>query len=236
MQKNNTVEAIQRSLRRYATKERARVNAWFFKTGKGEYGEGDQFIGVSVPDIRIVARHYQGASFSTIKQLLASPIHEDRLLALLILVTTYEKASDEEKSRITKFYLSNKTWINNWDLVDTSASYILGASLYKKDVSILYTLGASKRLWDRRIAIVATHYFIKQKQYKDTLALAVLLMKDTEDLIHKAVGWMLREVGKKDEVVLKKFLDQYHKEMPRTMLRYAIERLSLDRRRYYMGK
>ncbi len=226
----------QKRLRSYATKERAKNNAWFFKTGKGQYGEGDQFIGVTVPNTRVVAHEYIKSPLKDIKVLLSSKIHEDRLLGLLILVGKYQKGTDIEKQKITAFYRANKKCVNNWDLVDTSASYILGASLYKKDTSVLYKLVTSKSLWDRRIAIISTLYFIKQKNYTDTLALSVILMKDKEDLMHKAVGWMLREVGKQDEKVLRAFLDQYAKVMPRTALRYSIERLSPTLRKAYMKK
>lgn len=226
--------SAQKKLRKYATKKRTQTNAWFFKTGKGEYAEGDMFIGVSVPDTRLVAREYIDESFTNIKILLSSKIHEDRLLGLLILVGKYQKGDEAEKNKITKFYLSNKKSINNWDLVDISASYILGHSLYKKDISILYKLAKSKNLWDRRIAIIATHYFIKNNIFKDTLELSFLLMRDREDLMHKAIGWMLREVGKKDKKVLEDFLLKHVKIMPRTTLRYAIERFSKEERRYYM--
>lgn len=233
-----TAKEVQKALRKVATKERAKVNAWFFKTGKGQYGEGDVFIGVTVPECRRVARLFRTLPLKEIALLLKSSVHEDRLTALLILVRRYEHAAVLEKQRIYTFYLRYRKYVNNWDLVDTSASYIVGKHLstFGTDRATLYALVKSKRLWDRRIAIIATHYFIRQGDFKDTFALSELLSKDTEDLLHKAVGWMLREVGKKDEKALRAFLSLHKKVLPRTTLRYAIERLSVAQRRFYMKK
>ncbi len=227
---------IQKELGKYSSKERAKTNAWFFKTGKGQYGEGDQFIGVSNPDARKIALKYQDLDFYEVKGLLGSKIHEERFVALEILVAKYEKGDEKKKKKVVNFYLKNKKQINNWDLVDTSASYILGDYLFDKDRSILYKLVKSKSLWDRRIAVIATHYFIKQKDFKDIFAFAEVLIGDKEDLMHKAIGWMLREVGKKDEKALVKFLDKFSKKLPRTTLRYAIERLSVVQKQNYMKK
>ena len=231
-----TYKTVQKELRKYASKERAETNAWFFKTGKGQYGEGDKFIGVCNPDARKVAIKYQDLDFKEIKNLLDSKIHEDRFVGLEILVARYEGGDIKEKKKIVDFYLKNKKQVNNWDLVDTSASYILGDYLFDKDRSILYKLAKSKSLWDRRIAVVSTHFFIKQKDFKDIFALTQILLKDKEDLMHKAIGWMLREVGKKDEKQLTKFLDTHTKVLPRTTLRYAIERLSSVERSKYMRR
>lgn len=229
-----TAKEVQKQLRKYATKKRAKASAWFFKTGKGQYGEGDIFIGVNNPNARHVALTHIGIPLPEIAKLLDSKIHEDRFVALEILVAKYEKGRSLEQKRITNFYLKHKARVNNWDLVDTSASYILGHYLFKKNRKIIYRLARSKSLWDRRIAVVATNYFIQQKDYKDILRLAILLAKDREDLMHKAVGWMLREVGKKDEKVLTKFLDKYATKLPRTTLRYSIERLSEMQKKVYM--
>jgi 3-methyladenine DNA glycosylase AlkD len=231
---------IQKELRKFASKERAKTNAWFFKTGLGQYGYGDVFIGVSNPDARKVAVKYKDIDFPDILELLNSKIHEERFVALEILVLKFENAVKDKdyvlQKKIVNFYLKNKDRINNWDLVDTSASYILGAYLFDKDREVLYKLAKSKNLWHRRIGIIATHYFIKQKDFSDTLKISILLMKDKEDLLHKAIGWMLREVGKQDEKSLTKFLDEYKLSLPRTSLRYAIERLSLSQKKNYMKK
>ncbi len=204
----------------------------YFKTGPGEYGEGDIFIGLTVPQSRSIAKKYLALPLSEVQKLLASPIHEHRFIALEILIFKYERTDEQEK--IVNFYLKNKKHINNWDLVDTSASYILGNWLIDKDTTILYTLAHAKNLWERRIAIVATAAFIRNGQFADTLALAEILVRDTEDLMHKAVGWMLREVGKKSEKTLTAFLDTHVSHMPRTMLRYAIERFPEKKRKKYL--
>lgn len=233
-------KTIQKTLRTYASKKRAETNAWFFKTGKGEYGEGDRFIGVSNPDARKVALRYRETPLATITELLNSNIHEDRFVALEILVAQFEHAVKQEdktkQKKIATYYLKQRARINNWDLVDTSASYILGQYLFDKDRTPLYRLARSKSLWDRRIAVVATHYAIRQKDFVDTCALAVLLIDDKEDLIHKAVGWMLREVGKQDEMALVSFLEVYATSLPRTTLRYALERLSDVQKKQYMKR
>jgi len=206
----------------------------FFKTGKGEYGEGDVFIGIMVPKMREVAKKYFGLSLPKIKELLKSKIHEHRQTGLYILVGKYEKANEEDKENIFNFYLQNIKGINNWDLVDLSAPNIVGDFLFKRDKNILYKMVHSENLWERRIAIVSTFTFIKKGEFGDTLAISEILLKDKHDLIHKAVGWMLREVGKRDEEVLENFLKQHYKEMPRTMLRYAIERFEEEKRKGYL--
>lgn len=231
-----TAKSIKKELHKYATKDRAETSAWFFKTGPGQYGEGDVFIGVRNPDARKVAMLFKDVPLVELISLLYSKIHEERFVALEILVAKYEKGDSKEQKRIASFYLKHKARINNWDLVDTSASYILGRYLFDKDRKVLYKLAKSKSLWDRRIAIVATNYFIRHEDFKDIFKLTDLLLKDNEDLIHKALGWMLREVGKKDEKSLTSFLDIYKNKLPRTTLRYAIERLSGVQKQEYMKK
>lgn len=217
----------QQDLREFASSKRAKVNEWFFKTGPGQYGEGDIFIGVSVPDSRKVALKHAELNFTGIAQLLKSEFHEDRLLGLLILVDQYKKSKTlEGKKKIVNFYIKKRQRINNWDLVDLSAAKILGSyCLEQKDQSILEMLLHSKRHWDRRLAIVATYSFIKEKKLGLTFKFAKTLLNDKEDLMHKATGWMLREAGKRDKKMLLSFIIQYGKKMPRTMLRYSIEKL-----------
>lgn len=213
--------------------ERAAV---FFKTGKGDYAEGDQFIGVSVPNLRKIAKNFYDVSFDDLKSLLQSKINEERLLALIILIEQYTKASDPDKERFYQFYLKNLKQVNNWNLVDASAHLMIGAHLWERDRKSLTELASSENLWERRIAIVATWYFIRQNDLKWTFKIAKQLQGDTHDLMHKAVGWMLREAGKRDEAQLIKFLDRYAETMPRTMLRYAIEKFDPEQRRMYLKK
>jgi 3-methyladenine DNA glycosylase AlkD len=213
-----------KQLRSASDGEIARQSAKFFKTGKGEYGEGDKFLGIRVPTLRKIAKEHTNIDLSEVTQLLASPFHESRLLALFILIERYKKASENEKKLIANLYLCNTKCINSWDLVDSSAHKILGDYLEYKDKSPLYKLVCSNNLWERRIAIIATLKFIVKGQFDDTIRLSELLLKDNEDLIHKAVGWMLREVGKRDLERELDFLNRHSKGMPRTMLRYAIER------------
>jgi 3-methyladenine DNA glycosylase AlkD len=229
--------SIIKSLKTYTSSDKAKILAGFFKTGKGQYGEGDIFIGVTVPNQRIVAKKYfVDTSFDDIQKLLESKIHEHRLTGLFILVYKFEKANVSEQRRIYTFYLKNKQCINNWDLVDTTTPQIIGAYLLNKPTErkILYKLAMSKNLWERRIAILATYTFIKYNEFADTLAIAEILLHDSHDLIHKAVGWMLREVGKKNQKVEEAFLKKHYKTMPRTMLRYAIERFDEKKKAFYM--
>lgn len=207
----------------------------FFKTGQGEYGEGDKFLGITVPVLRSVARKYQGFALSDIRELLESPVHEHRFVALEILVMKYEQSSSKEQQKIVDFYLRNSSRINNWDLVDTSAPYILGDFLLLHSRKIIYSLARSKDIWKRRISIIATLTLIKKNEIDDTLKIAEILIKDDHDLIHKATGWMLREVGKQNERVLRDFLDKHAAQMPRTMLRYSIEKLSFKLRKKYLN-
>ena len=207
----------------------------FFKTGKGEYGEGDRFLGIRVPILRKCVREYRTVSLDTTLELLKSPFHEARLLALLILVTKYSSAhSHAEYEVIYQSYLSHTKFINNWDLVDCSSEHIIGAYLLKRDKRPIYQLAGSRNIWDRRIAIMSTFHFIKRYDFSGTLAIAELLLGDDEDLIHKAVGWMLREVGKRDRNTAEEFLLKHYRKMPRTMLRYAIEKLPESQRLAYL--
>ncbi len=201
-----------------------------------EYGEGDVFLGVYVPDVRRIARGYMHTSFEDVQALLQSPIHECRLVALLILAEKFKKATVEEQADICNFYLKNAKKVNNWDLVDLSAHCIVGEYLQDKKKDVLYDLAASDNLWERRISIVATFSFIKKNNFNETLKIAKILVHDKHDLIQKAVGWMLREVGKRDQRVEEQFLRKHYKTMPRTALRYASERFSEQKRKFYMQK
>jgi 3-methyladenine DNA glycosylase AlkD len=208
----------------------------FFRTGKGEYAEGDRFIGITVPQIRAICRTCRGTPVSEIERLLQSPVHEDRLAALLLLVDTFKLADDQGRREIYDFYLNNTRRVNNWDLVDSSAPYIVGVWLRNRNKAPLTRLAKSPLLWERRIAIVATQDFIRQRQLDETFRIADLLIADEHDLIHKATGWMLREAGKRDEAALRGYLDTRHTRMPRTMLRYAIERLPERDRLAYLDR
>ena len=233
-----SINKIVFSLNFAADPVKAKLLSRYSKTGKGQYGEGDRFIGITVPKIRKIAHLFVDANLPDIQELLKSKIHEYRLTALEILVAKYEKTKDEKlKEKIYKFYLRNTKHINNWDLVDLSCSYIVGDYLLDKDRKVLYKLAKSKNLWERRIAIISTQAFIRIEQHKDTFALATMLLNDKHDLIHKAVGWMLREVGKRvSKEKEMKFLDKYAKNMPRTMLSYAIEHFSKKERESYKIK
>ncbi len=219
-----------------ANPSKAKVLAGFFKTGKGEYGEGDLFLGLTVPQSRTIAKKFASLTFGSIRELLKSPYHEERLVALLMLAHNYQLGNEEEKERIYSFYLKNTKCINNWDLVDLSAEKIAGAFLLDKRKDILYKLARSENVWERRISIVCTYYFIKNRQFEDTMKISELLLDDKHDLIHKAVGWMLREVGKRNLQAEEEFLKKHCKRMPRTMLRYAIERFPENKRKFYIGK
>lgn len=228
-----TAQQVKKELEKHADRERAIHSLRFFKTGKGEYGEGDVFIGITVPDQRKVAKQYRGLSFTEIERLLNSKVHEHRLTGLLILVYQYQNTQD--KKALVHFYLNHTDRVNNWDLVDTSAHKILGEWLLdKKDRRVLYTLARSKNLWEQRIAVVATLAFINNNQFEDIIELAQKLLHHKHDLMHKAIGWMLREMGKRDIQPLVQFLNEHAHEMPRTMLRYAIERLPEKQRAQYM--
>lgn len=229
-----TAKEAQKKLKALASPEAAKSAARFFKTGPGEYGEGDVFIGIKVPTLRTLAREFRALPPEEIESLLKSPIHEERYLALTILVLQVAKCHDAQRKAAFDFYLRNTEFVNNWDLVDCSAPQIVGGFLMNRSRKPLVQLARSESLWERRIAIVATLYFIRQGDLDETLTIARLLLNDEEDLIHKATGWMLREVGKKDQAVLEGFLDEFGTVMPRTMLRYAIERFTPERRRAYL--
>jgi 3-methyladenine DNA glycosylase AlkD len=231
------VATLRQRLRAHASAKDAAILQWFFKTGPGEYGEGDVFIGVRVPAMRRVCRECgDNVSVATVEQLLRSQVHEDRALALMLLVSAFGRGDEREQKAIYDRYLANTRYINNWDLVDLSAPSIVGGWLSARSRAPLRRLARSASLWERRIAIVATQAFIRRDEFEDTLEIADLLIHDEHDLIHKAVGWMLREVGKRDGVVLRTWLRPRHTHMPRTMLRYAIERFpESERRRYLKG-
>lgn len=208
----------------------------FFKAGPGEYGEGDKFLGIRVPALRATVNRYENASLKVASKVLKSDYHEARLFALLLLVRKFERGDKQDRQAIYTLYLAHTEWINNWDLVDSSAHKIVGAHLVDKDRAILFQLANSSNLWERRIAMMATYTFIKQNQFDDALQLAEALLEDAEDLIHKIVGWMLREVGKRDIDTVKTFLTKHYNTMPRTMLRYAIEKFpESDRKAYLSG-
>lgn len=228
------IKKLKIDLRRSGNKEKALLLRRYFKTGPGEYAEGDLFLGITVPVLRHLARRYQELGLKEALQLLRSPMHEERLLALFILISRYKRFDMAGKERIYRLYLRHTRHINNWDLVDASAKHIVGDFLRERDKTPLFKLARSKSLWERRIAILSTFNFIENKQFEDTLKIAEVLLNDEHDLIHKAVGWMLREIGKKDIAVEERFLKEHCKHMPRTMLRYAIERFSVSKRRAYL--
>jgi len=225
---------IHNDLLQLANEQIAEHSQRFFKTGKGEYGEGDIFLGIRVPLLRKLVKKYRGISITEVRKLLHSKFHEERLLAVLMLVQLFKSGDESVQKQVYDLYLENTEYINNWDIVDISASNIVGAHLYEKDKAPLYDLVQSKNLWERRISIISTFYFIRQNEFDDTLKLAKILLNDKEDLIHKAVGWMLREVGKREIEFEEEFLQEHYKIMPRTMLRYAIEKFPETSRKMYL--
>jgi 3-methyladenine DNA glycosylase AlkD len=225
---------IKKEILKKASAKRAKSNEWFFKTGIGQYGEGDKFIGISMPNLRILAKKYQDISFKDIEKFFKSKIHEERMFALIVLTYQFEKAEKKVQEKIYKFYLKNTKYINNWDLVDTSAHKIVGAYIQQKPKAILKKLVRSKNMWERRIAVIATFQLIKMGRLKETFELSKMLLTDDHDLMHKAVGWMLREAGKKDIKKLEAFLKKNHAHMPRTMLRYSIEKFPEAKRKKYL--
>lgn len=228
------INRIRAQLRRVANPGIARASQRFFKTGPGEYGAGDRFLGVRVPQLRKLVPAFQDAPLSTVTSLLESKWHEERLLALMLLERQYRRGDEKTRRRIAKLYLAKRKFVNNWDLVDSSAHVILGPHLQHAGRPFLDRLARSRSLWDRRIAVLATFCYIRQRDHQDALRIAELLVNDREDLIHKAVGWMLREIGNRDPVVERKFLDAHAARMPRTMLRYAIEKFPPRERARYM--
>ncbi len=225
-----------RDLQKLRDQTKAAFFPKFFKTGKGEYGEGDVFMGVTVPQMRSVAKLHRDLALTEVEKLLGNSIHEVRMVGLFILTSQYQRAKDPKiKASLVKFYLDHLEAVNNWDLVDSTAPYFLGLSLlHEKKRNILYRLAKSKKLWHERIAIVSTFAFIRAGQFEDALAIAKMYLTHKHDLIHKATGWMLREIGKKDVKVLKKFLAKHATVMPRTMLRYAIEKFPEAQRKAYL--
>ena len=228
------IDQIKRDLSQRGNPEKAQKLSGFFKTGKGQYGEGDHFLGIPVPEQRKVAKKYTNLSLNDIQKLLNDKNHEYRLTALLILISKYKKAKNSGKEQIFNFYLKNTENINNWDLVDLSAPKIIGDYLVNKDRLILYGLAKSNILWERRISILSTFKFIANNDFKDALEISELLLHDKHDLIHKAVGWALREIGKRNQEVEERFLTKYCTQMPRTMLRYAIEKFDEKKRKFYL--
>lgn len=229
-----TVQEISKILRRLADPHIAEQSQRFFKTCPGQYGEGDRFLGIRVPVLREQAKKFKDAPLGEVQSLLKSAYHEERLCALLLLVQKFSQGNPVNQKSVYELYLKNTRYINNWDLVDLSAYWIVGAWLADKDRQPLYTLAHSKRLWERRIAIISTFYFIKNGKFAETLGITALLLTDQEDLMHKATGWMLREVGKRDLSQEKEFLNAHYQQMPRTMLRYAIEKFPENERQKYL--
>jgi len=229
------LKQFRKELKSLANPEQAKQLQRFFKTGVGQYGEGDIFLGIKVPVQRSIAKKYD-LSLSEISGLLDSEIHEERLCGLFILISKYKRADEKEKKNIFNFYMSKAERVNNWDLVDLSAPNISGHYLFhnKEDLKRIYEFAHSENLWKKRIAILSTFYFIQEKDFDDALAIAELLLNDSHDLIHKAVGWMLREIGKKDLEKEEEFLRKNYKDMPRTMLRYAIEKFEEGKRKAYL--
>lgn len=231
----SNLNKLKQELKKLSNSKRAKACLWFFKTGKGQYGEGQKFLGVKTEDKRKLAKQYD-LTLAEIQQLLTSKIHDHRFIAVVMLANTYKKATDKTKKQIYNLYIKNTKNINNWDLVDISAPHIVGNHLLDKPKLILYKLAKSKNLWEKRIAILSTFTFIRNNQYKDTLQIAKILLNDDHDLIHKAVGWMLREVGNRDMKTEEEFLKKHVKNMPRTMLRYAIEKFPEKKRLSYLKK
>ncbi len=230
------IKELEKILNKKANPQKARDLQRFFKTGKGEYGEGDIFLGITVPEQRKIVQEFKDLNFNEIQELLDSQIHEKRLIGLLILIEKFKKADEKTRKDIFDFYLdcAKRNRINNWDLVDLSAPTIVGKHLFDKDREILYEL-TKGNLWEKRIAILGSFEFIRQKQFEDNLKISEILLNDEHDLIHKAIGWMLREIGKKDIKVLEEFLKKYYNKMPRTMLRYAIEKFPEEKRKKYLN-
>ena len=228
------LKSLRAILKKQANPKQAKIYLRFFKTGKGEYGEGDEFLGIKVPVSRKIAKEFKDLALPEIQELLNSKVHEERLIALFILTEQYRRKDFEQKKVIYDFYLKNLKRVNNWDLVDLSAEKIIGAYLFEKDKQILFRLARSKNLWDRRIAIMSTFHFIKNGLYDMTFEIADKLLQDEHDLIHKAVGWMLREIGNRDVKIEEAFLKRQYKNLPRTMLRYAIEKFPEKKRQAYL--
>ena len=228
------LKELEKRVKEKSSFQKSKIMQRFFKTGKGEYGEGDIFLGLTVPESRNIALDFLNLSLDDIKTLLKSKIHENRLIGLLILVERFKNSDENDRKIIYNFYLENTRMVNNWDLVDLSADKILGKSLLHKNKKILYELSKSVNLWERRISIISTFEFIRNNNFKDALKISEILIKDKQDLIHKAIGWMLREIGKRDKKVLERFLEKNYQKMPRTTLRYAIEKFDDKKRKKYL--
>ncbi len=230
-----TLASLRKEIKKEASSSRAKNLSRFFKTGKGEYAEGDIFVGLSLPQIRELAKKFQALSLNEKTQLLHSKIHEERMLSLIMMVHDFEKGDEKTKNTIYSLYLKSTKYINNWDLVDLTAHRIVGPMLFPKtNVDVLTKLAHSKSLWERRISVLATFWYIKNQEFSEPLRIARILLYDTHDLIHKAVGWMLREVGNKSPETEKAFLKKYYQKMPRTALRYAIEKFPKSERMQYL--
>jgi 3-methyladenine DNA glycosylase AlkD len=232
-----TLEQLKSRLEKLSDPAKAKHLQGYFKTGKGEYGEGDIFIGITVPTLRKVAKEFESLDFPELKELLTSKVHEKRAISLIILSNKFHhKKSDAKiKKQIYDFYIKHLQYVNNWDLVDDASRKILGSYLLDKDRTILYKLAKSKNIWERRNSIISTLTFIQNGESKDTIQIGEMLLEDTHDLMHKAVGWMLREMGKRIDVnLLEDFLDKHAAKMPRVMLRYAIERLPEKKKKLYL--
>ena len=229
------LKELKKELNALKSPKRAKASLWFFKTGPGQYGEGDIFIGLTVPQMRTLAKKHSALTVDEIRVLLISPIHEERLIALLLLVDDFVEGDKKQQKKIFDFYIKNKKFVNNWDLIDLSAHKIVGPYLFDKDGALLEKLAHSHNIWDRRIAVLATFYDIKQSRYTRPLKIAEMLVSDDHDLLQKAVGWMLREIGKRSLSDEEMFLRRFAATMPRTMLRYAIERFPEEKRKKYLG-
>lgn len=225
---------IRKEIKKQSNPKQAIILQRFFKTGKGEYGEGDIFYGIKVPKQRIIASHFKDLSLDNLEVIISSKVHEERLIAAFILIDQYKKGDEKKKKNIFDFYLKNRKGINNWDLVDLSAPKIVGAYLIDKEKDLLYKFANSKDLWEKRISIISTQTFIREHFFEDTLNISEILLNDKHDLIHKAVGWMLREIGNRDIETEEEFLMKHYKKMPRTMLRYAIEKFPEPKRLNYL--
>jgi 3-methyladenine DNA glycosylase AlkD len=230
------LDQIKKEMAQLSDPHRAKNLSWFFKTGKGQYGEGDIFLGIPVPEQRKIAKRYVDLSLEDLHELLNSKVHEHRFTALVILISKYRKAEESGKKEIFDFYIRNTENVNNWDLVDLSAPRIVGDYLINRERSILYKLAKSDSLWERRISILSTFTFIYNNDFEDALNISELLLHDEHDLIHKAVGWALREIGKRDQNVEERFLAKHCLHMPRTMLRYAIEKFDEEKRKRYLNR
>jgi 3-methyladenine DNA glycosylase AlkD len=231
-----TLKELTGELRALGNPEKAKFVSGYFKTGKGQYGECDVFLGLTVPTQRRIAKKYLHLSLSDIEKLLHDKIHEYRLTGLIILYGKFKRSQEKERKEIYQFYLKNTRWVNNWDLVDGSAREIIGEYLVDRDRAVLYRLARSKNIWKRRISIISTFAFIRKNDFSDSLKIAEILLNDKHDLIHKAVGWMLREIGKRNRKIEEEFLMKHYKTMPRTALRYAIEKFPRSLRDFYLKK